>query len=311
MVLVAGISCQKLDNDDSITSAAVAGNDLVLSEVWINGKLDEKFEYKNRNLYSYINYSTTSTMYPYTFSVSKYGVYQTEYVFSRGIYNYDDNGRLIKVVYPDRGNVFRNQYELTWHQDTLVTILFLWGWWNQNGVLAHGYISHFSYPEDWVFEEVSYPVEVRFGVMKVDSSHGGHSVLKWHSPFALRNSIDKKKYSESRYSTTIRKPNYNIVNFPMLYNTLDFGNKHDLMNRIEFPFRPITIGPTYVSIASRVEINSGMLKIEDVDVDNGVETVTSRVENLKTNREKLPISYDLKDMGTGKVTHYEFKYVSL
>jgi hypothetical protein len=127
----------------------------------------------------------------------------------------------------------------------------------------------------------------------------GSKLFRWHSPFILREIIGENTYSESRFSGNILSPDYNIVNFPWLTNKIGVANTGNLMNML------VSTSFGYITVSSR------MLKLEVREVINGKPMVVSRVENLKTNKDRLPVSYDLKDMAKGTVTHYEFKYVTL
>lgn len=280
-------SCHK--DDMSIPPGLIKGN-LFLSEVWENGVLAKKYEYENGKMVKFSRFPYTTTFN----NISDYSIH-VKGIIPEGLATYGMENNLNHVRYFTEPYFPKND-QLIWDNGKLIVYRS-----TQSSMLtSHDRvkIDSFKYNGEREVEIRSYYADYYYNEL----SHQGFSsskLFRWHSPFVLREIIGENSYSESRFSGNVLSPDYNIVNYPWLTNKIGTANTSNLMNML------VSTSFGYITVSSR------MLKLEVREVINGKPMVVNRLENLKINKDKLPVSYDLKDIASGKVTHFDFKYVTL
>jgi hypothetical protein len=280
-------SCHK--DDMSIPPGLIKGN-LFLSEVWENGVLLKKYEYDNGKMikFSRIPYTTTFNYF------SGHSIH-VKGIIPDGLASYGSENNLSYVHYLTEPYFPKND-QLSWDKGELIEYRS-----TQSSLLtSHDRvrIDSFIYNNDRQVEIRTYYADYYHNEIR-NQGFSGSKLFRWHSPFVLHEITGENKYSESRFSGSILSPDYNIVNFPWLTNQIGVSNTSNLINML------VSTSFGHITVSSR------MLKLEVREVVNGKSMVVSRVENLKTNKDRLPVSYDLKDMAKGTVTQYMFKYVTL
>lgn len=279
-------SCHK--EDVIIPPGLIKGN-LFLSEVWENGILAKKYEYDNGKMIKFRRFPYTTTFN----HISDHSIH-VKGIIPEGVASYGDNN--LSYVHYFTEPYFPRNDQLSWNQGKLIAYRS-----TQSSLLSSHdrvRIDSFIYNGDKEVEIRTYGADYYHNELS-NQGFSGSKLFRWHSPYVLREIVGGNTYSESRFSGNVLSPDYNIVNFPWLTNKIGAANTDNLMNML------VSTSFGYVTVGSR------MLKLEVREVVNGKPMLVNRVENLKVNRDRLPVSYDLKDMARGTITHYDFKYVTL
>lgn len=295
--LVAG--CRKEDLQDLGSQAMTAKKGIpVLSETWVNGMLQQKNYYADGKLVKVVLPAPPANFpreYVYTYpSQDHYVIMTGDYMYWH--YYFNAGHQLIRADVADEDGSLDwvwVRHEFTWDKDRIKTHSWFLGDFLQGNY--SGTKDVFDYKNPWAATLEEYDVSYVDGV-KVEETLANTFYYRWQSPFESRTSTGPDSYIAYIYSNLIKIPSYNIAGFPWGYFSIDLLRKHEMMNMLA------TNWGTY---------SSGMLLLEQKEVNNGTVHMLTQKRNIVVNKDKLPDSYDEYNYASGNSVHYEFKYIRL
>jgi hypothetical protein len=280
-------SCTKLDIQDiqAVQNAKGSPGSLFLSETYIDGVLTKKNIYENGKALKtvfYHSYGNSELVYEYDAANRKVvfnepGVIRTFF--------YDNENRPIRQNFYDAIII-----DYFYEKDMMTRLL--WTAWA--GDKPHS-ISDMQYIYDgkWLTQintkSTSY---LESGTYENTST----SNMKWSNPYTYSTYEGNTVSSISKYSNTIKTPDYNFNITPTGFNLSQNIPKSDLISQSGIVFG---------------NPSSGMLLLETINPSNGNRTY---LENIVVNTDNQPLSYDAVSESGSNVTSrrkHEYKYVRL